>query len=91
MVYRLVVPIQARLIVDESGLRWWMGTRHWGSVGWSEIRKLRQSREDDSLRLDVGRLMETHIPFQFLRSTELQNEFFRVVSKYRPDLRLEKL
>ena len=85
-VYRLIFPIALKLQADENGIRWWLGEKPLRDVAWREIRQIKQSREDDSVRLDTGRPVETRLPTLFLRSQERRSDFFAVVGQYRPDL-----
>lgn len=91
LLYRWIFPIQSRLVVDEHGVRWWLGGQQQDSVQWPEIRRIKQSRDDDSFRMDIGRVMEIHIPFQFLRTKKGQEEFAQELSRYRPDMTIEQI
>ena len=90
LAWRLLLPIEARLETDAQGIRWWQGTRQLGDVRWREMRALRQSLDDDSFRIDVGRPLEVHIPTQFLRTPATHDEFLQAVAMHRPDLEVER-
>ena len=90
LAWRLLMPIEARLETDDQGIRWWQGTRQLGHVGWNEMRALRQSLDDDSFRIDVGRPLEVHLPTQFLRTTTAQRDFLHAVAIHRSDLEVER-
>lgn len=86
MAYRLLLPIEATLTVDAEGIRWSIAQRRMTSIAWADIRHLRQSEDDGSFRLDVGRMLEAHIPMDFLRTEETRTQFLGLVAIARPEL-----
>ncbi|MBX3051904.1 MAG: hypothetical protein KF753_10545 [Caldilineaceae bacterium] len=91
MIYRLLVPAHLTLTVDGQGIRWSTDGRSQADIPWGEIRHLRQSRDDDTFRMDVGKALEVHLPMQFLRSPQARQEFLALVAKARPDISIERL
>lgn len=59
----------------KGGPRWSLGKKLYETATWPEIKRITQSSDDSSIRMDIGRTWEKHLPFHFLANESARKEF----------------